>query len=274
MKYISYIITLLSIVACVASCTENKSVQQEEQQTAGQKDNPYKLGVNTIDVGKVAGKGKIKSLNTVPIYSVIDGIVSEMSLIEGQRVHKNETLAVIDDYEYNMQLSELESELEKKAFEVKSSLVGIGYNRDSLDTVPVKERDAVEIMTGYAYTKVKYDNLKQLHEKHTIKAPFDGNILDIKINKLFYARKGEPLFYLMDTDNLVVQFEVLENMVSQYSVGMPLEFTTLTFGDRKYSAKLISIAPNVESTGMVLMTASIDGKHPELRPGMTTFINY
>ena len=173
-----------------------------------------------------------------------------------------------------MLLSELESELQKKAYDVSSTLIGIGYSRDELDSVPSQERESVEIMTGYTYAKVKYENMKEMLDKHVIRAPFDGSILDIKANKLFYAKKGEPMFYLMDTENLVVQFEVLETIVSHYTLGMPLEFTTLSFGDRKYNARLVSIAPNVESTGMVVMTASIEGNHPELRPGMTTFINY
>lgn len=270
------IIITLSVVICLVSCARGGNTQQPEQQTEStvQTDNQFKLGVNTIDVSTVAGKGRIKSFNTIPVYSEIDGIIKEMSLVDGQRVKKNEVLAIIDDSECRMLLSELESELQKKEYDVNSTLIGIGYSRENLASVPASERESVEIMTGYTYTKVKYENMKQMLEKHIIKAPFDGSILDLKVNKLFYARKGEPLFYLMDTDNLVVQFEVLETMVSNYSVGMPLEFTTLSFGDKKYSAKLMSIAPNVENTGMVVMIANIEGKHPELRPGMTTFINY
>lgn len=266
------------MAACVVSCGQNGNSQQPQAQPQPQQieqaASQYKLGVNTIDVGTVAGKGRIKSFNTVPIYSVVEGIISKMNLVEGQHVKKNDILAVIDDSEYRLILSELESELQKKAYEVNSTLIGIGYSRDKLASVPRKEREDVEIMTGYSYTKVKYENMKQMLDKHIIKAPFDGYILDIKVDELFYARKGEPLFYLMDTEDLVIQFDVLETMVLQYSVGMPLEFTTLSFGDRKYSAKLISIAPNVESTGMVVMTARIEGRHPELRPGMTTFINH
>ncbi len=268
------IIITLAVVACLASCGQNTDTQRQEPPQTERTETQSKLGVNTIDVSKVAGKGRIRSLTTVPIYSVVEGIVNEMSLVEGQRVKKGEVLAVIDDSECRILLSELESELQKKAYEVKSTLIGIGYSRDSLDRVPARELESVEIMTGYSYTRVKYENLKQMLAKHIVRAPFDGSILDIKVDRLFYTRKGEPLFYLMDTENLVVQFDVLETMVSRYSVGMPLEFTTLSFGDTKYNATLISVAPNVESTGMVVMTARIDGRHPELRPGMTAFINY
>lgn len=266
----------MSALVCLVSCTQGGNSQQTEQQTPNinQTDNQYKLGVNTIEVDKVAGKGRIRSFDTVPIYSEIDGIIKDISLFEGKEVKKNEVLAVIDDSECRMMLSELESELQKKAYDVRSTLIGIGYSRDHLDQVPAQERESVEVMTGYSYAKVRYENMKKMLDKHIIKAPFDGSILDIKVNKLFYAKKGEPLFYLMNTKNLVVQFEVLESIVSHYTLGMPLEFTTLSFGDKKYGAKLMSIAPNVESTGMVVMTASIEGEHPELRPGMTAFINY
>lgn len=217
------VITLL-LTALAASCARSAGTQdvQGQQQENVQAESRFKMGVSTIDVSTVAGKGRIWSLNTVPIYSVVDGIIDRMSLVEGQRVRKNDVLAVIDDSECRLLLSELESELQKKACEVRSSLIGMGYSRDNLDSVPAEERESVEIMTGYTCTKVKYGNLKQMLEKHIIRAPFNGSILDIKVSRLFYARKGEPLFYLMDTDDLVVQFEVLETMVSRYSVGMPM----------------------------------------------------
>lgn len=270
------IIITLTLAACLVSCGQggNPGPVQPQPQPGEQAADQYKLGVNTIDVSTVAGKGRIWSMNTVPIYSVVEGIINEMSLVEGQYVRKNEVLAVIDDSECRLLLSELESELQKKAYEVKSSLIGIGYSRDNLDSVPERERESVEIMTGYAHAKVRYENQKKMLDRHIIRAPFNGSILNIKVDRLFYAHKGEPLFYLMDTDDLVVQFEVLETMVSRYSTGMPLEFTTLSFGDRKYSAKLLAIAPNVGSNGTVLMTARIEGQHTELRPGMTVFINY
>lgn len=265
---------VLSAMVFLISCGQRGDTPQLLMQQQPQDGILYNLGSNTLDVNKVASKGKIKSFNRVPIYSVMDGIIKEMSLVEGQRVRKGEVLAVIDDTEARLQLAELESELQKKSYDVQSTLIGMGYLRDHLDRVPAKERETVEIMMGYAYTKVRYDNLKQLLENHIIRAPFDGSIMDIKVNRLFYARKGEPLFYLMDTDDLIVQFEVLEAMLPMFNVGMPIEFTTLSFGNKKYSARLLSIAPNIEDTGMVVMMARIDGRHPELRPGMTTFVNY
>ena len=270
----TYITISLSAIVLMASCGQNVGSQQSQTAQNVPEKTQYKIGGNTLDVDKITGKGTIRSFNTVPVYSVMDGIIKEMSLVEGQRVRKGEVLAVIDDTEARLTLSELESELQKKAYDVQSTLIGMGYMRGQLDKVPAKERESVEIMVGYTYAKVRYDNLKIMLENHIIKAPFDGSILDIKVNRLYYARKGEPLFYLMDTEDLIVRFEVIETLLPKFKVGMPLEFTTLSFGDRKYAANLLSIAPNVENTGMVVMTARIEGRHPELCPGMTVFVNY
>lgn len=277
MEMSAFIRTALLIsaaICCISSCSRDRSTPAPPQQQAVQEDNSHKLGGNTIDISKVAGKGKIKSANTVPVYSVMDGTIIEMNLIEGQKVRKGQVLARIDDTETKLRLAELESELQRKAYDVQSALVGMEYRRDRLDEVPADVRKSAETMIGYSYTQVQIENLRKKLESHAIKAPFDGSILDLNVSRLCYARKGEPLFYLMDTDNLIVQFEVLETLIPAFTIGMSLDFTTLSFGDTKYQATLRSIAPNVESNGMVVMTAGIEGKHPELRPGMTTFVNY
>ncbi len=261
-------------ICCISSCSREKGTPAPPQQQTVQEDNSHRLGGNTIDINKVAGKGKIKSANTVPVYSVMDGVIVEMNLIEGQKVRRGQVLARIDDTETKLRLAELESELQRKAYDVQSALVGMDYRRDHLDEVPADVRKSAETMTGYSYTRVQIENLRKKLESHVIKAPFDGSILDFNVSRLCYARKGEPLFYLMDTDNLIVQFEVLETLIPAFTIGMSLDFTTLSFGDTKYRATLLSIAPNVESNGMVVMTARIEGSHPELRPGMTTFVNY
>lgn len=264
---------ILPVILIAVSCTQNQVQTLPVQQTV-QEEVHHKLGGNTINVERVAGKGVIRSANTVPVYSLMDGVITKMNLIEGQQVKKGEILAEIDDSEAKLKLLELESELQKKAYDVQTTLIGMGYRREAMSEVPADVRESVEVMMGYSLTKVQIDNLKKSLDNHIIRAPFSGSILNVNVNRMYYARKGESLFHLMDTDDLIIRFEVLETLLSSFSVGQRLEFTTLAFGDKKYDATLLSIAPNVESTGMVVMTARINGSHPELRPGMTTFVNY
>lgn len=264
-------ICLISSLWC--SCSDNGGSQpQEEEEIVFSTE--HMLGGNAINVDRVAGKGKIKSSNVAPIYSLVDGILLEMNNIEGQNVKKGQTIAVIDNSEAMATLAEMEAQLQKKEYEVRTTYVGLGYKPEQMDRIPADVRKSVETMTGYALLKLQIENQKRIIEKHIIKAPFDGTILDIKVNRMGYAHKGEALFYLMDTENKYVLFEVLETMLPAFKVGMSLEFTTLSYGSKVFEAQLQTIAPNVESNGMVYMSASIKGKHPELLPGMTTFVNY
>lgn len=264
-------ICLISALWC--SCSDNGGSQpQEEEEIVFSTE--HMLGGNAINVDRVAGKGKIKSSNVAPIYSLVDGILLEMNNIEGQNVKKGQTIAVIDNSEAMATLAEMEAQLQKKEYEVRTTYVGLGYKPEQMDRIPADVRKSVETMTGYALLKLQIENQKRIIEKHIIKAPFDGTILDIKVNRMGYAHKGEALFYLMDTENKYVLFEVLETMLPAFKVGMSLEFTTLSYGSKVFEAQLQTIAPNVESNGMVYMSASIKGKHPELLPGMTTFVNY
>lgn len=264
-------ICLISALWC--SCSDNGGSQpQEEEEIVFSTE--HMLGGNAINVDRVAGKGKIKSSNVAPIYSLVDGILLEMNNIEGQNVKKGQPIAVIDNSEAMATLAEMEAQLQKKEYEVRTTYVGLGYKPEQMDRIPADVRKSVETMTGYALLKLQIENQKRIIENHIIKAPFDGTILDIKVNRMGYAHKGEALFYLMDTENKYVLFEVLETMLPAFKVGMSLEFTTLSYGSKVFEAQLQTIAPNVESNGMVYMSASIKGKHPELLPGMTTFVNY
>lgn len=266
------IFILLPLLMCV-SCSQ-KAGETGGDDTVAVENSDYKLGSNTINVERVIGKGKIMTMNLAPVYSLVDGVILDMDLVEGTKVRKGQVLAVIDDSQARASLMELESELQKKSYEVRTSLIGLGYKQNQLDSVPSDVRSTVETMTGYSLLKLQIENQKKSLENHIIKAPFNGSVLNIKADKNYYAKKGDTLFFVMDTENLVVQFEVLETAISNFELGMPLKFTTLSYGDKSYDANLLSIAPNVESTGMVVMTAAIKGKHPELMPGMTTFINY
>lgn len=264
-------IAVIFLVA-LSSCVHDKSVQQpvfEEQETELE----HKLGSNVIDVTKIAGKGTILSQRILPIYSIVDGVIAEMSLIEGQAVNNGEVLVRIVDTDLRLHISELESELQKKKYDVTSTCIGLGYKRDSLELVPKDVLKSVETLTGYSHTELLLENAKSQLESYVIKAPFNGKVLNVNVGQFYFARKGEPLFYLMDADNLLVRFEVVESQLSLFSIGMPLEFTTLAYPDNLYHARLVSIAPNVESTGMVVMTAKITDGQDILRPGMTTLVN-
>lgn len=254
-------------------CADN-TAGNEPEAVGQQRLEEHRIGANTIEVERVAGKGVIRSVSNVAVYSLVDGVLTDMNLSTGQKVRKGQVLARIDRADAMLALLEYESALEKKALEVQTTLLGLGYRRDSLDLVPAEIRRRIEVMTGYAHEQLKVENQKKLLEHHTIKAPVSGSITDIRVGSMGYVHKGDPLFYVMDTDNLVVQFEVLETLLPVFSIGMPLEFTTLSYGNKTYKATLVSIAPKVEESGMIKMVARVEGQQPELRPGMTTFVNY
>ena len=266
------ILKAVIVLVALSSCVHDKSVLQPVVQEQGT-ELEHKLGSNVIDVTKIAGKGKILSRRILPIYSTVDGVIAEMSLIEGQEVRKGDLLFKIEDTDLRLHISELKSELQKKKYDVTSTCIGLGYKRDSLDFVPKDVFESVETLTGYSHTELRLENAESRLDSYVIRAPFNGKVLNVDVGQFYYARKGEPLFYLMDADNLLVRFEVVETQLPLFCVGMPLEFTTLAYPDRIYHAKLIAIAPNVESTGMVVMTAEITDGQDILRPGMTTLVN-
>lgn len=232
-----------------------------------------KLGDNTIDIQHVTSEGKLRSVNIVPIYSVVDGVIHDFSLEDGMAVKKGQQLMRIDDSGLLMQIAELEAELKRIEFEVENSFIGLGYKRNEFDQIPEEQRNNVEIMTGYQATKLKLEHMRQQLDYYVIKAPFNGNIIKVRMTHMGYARQGDTMFYLLDSENLKVEFMVVEKLLPQFRLGMELEFTTISYHNSTYKAKLISIAPDVSDDGMIRMTAKVEGTHPELLSGMTVLVN-
>ena len=87
------ILTFAVILAVCSSCARDKAVRQPVAQSP-ETGLEHKLGSNVIDVTKIAGKGKILSRRILPVYSVVDGVIAEMSLIEGQEVRKGEVINI------------------------------------------------------------------------------------------------------------------------------------------------------------------------------------
>lgn len=266
------ILGMMLCFTCVA-CNPNKETASLSTPTP-QVETPHKIGNNTIDVTRLAGKGNVVSKHNVAICSRVEGIVKTMNLIDGQVVKKGQTLAVIDNQEMQLKLQELESELKKKAHDVNNILIGLGYKRDALTNVPKEVRQSAETYAGYEHTKVLIENVKKQMELYVIKAPFNGCISKLQTQQNGYIGKGETLFNLIDMNDLEVEFTISEALVQQFKIGMSIHFTTIANGDNVYNAELTTMAPIVENNGMIILSAKITDNTSELLPGMTALVNY
>ena len=217
-------------------------------------------------------KGRIEVVSEIPVYSrIAEQIVMFAVEYLGQYVEKGQVVARLSDTALRDKILHCQAKLEKAEFQYQAILMGQGYKHDRLDEAPEDLKRLARINSGYNETKAELRLLEHQLEYCTIKAPVSGFVQKIQNTLYGQAKPGEPLFYIVDVDNLKVKFDVLENELAKYKKGIDISVTTVCFPSEHHSATISGCTPVIDSNGMIQVEATLK-PHPHLYPGMTAFV--
>lgn len=261
----------MALCFTATSCTkkEHKKVISSRRNF---KESEHNLGGVKVNPDKITSKGMIYAFRTVPVYAAAEGVITDFSLINGQHVTKGSVLGKVDDRNIRMEIKHLESQVEYCDMKLRETLIGLGYKHDGLDKVPAGLLKQVKASSGYTEKHVSLQNMKSHLKDYLITAPISGSVIDLKVDRYSYASTTEPLFYIIDTSQLLVKFSVLENYLSFFNVGDTIQVNTVAYQNETNNAVIRSIAPHVQSNGMIEIEARLENnKH--LAPGMSALID-
>lgn len=113
---------------------------------------------------------------------------------------------------------------------------------------------------------------KQNLEDATLKAPFDGTVVEVNVEPGEYIGANKVAVVLDDLDHLQATLYIDETDVGQVAVGQKVVVTLDAFPDAELTGKVseVAIEPHVQS-GVVLYPVTVDLDNPPVpvRPGMT-----
>lgn len=265
------IVIVMAFAFTVTSCTkkEHKKVVSSRQDF---KEAEHNLGGVRVNPDKITSKGVIQAFRTVPVYAAAEGVITSFDLINGQQVTKGSVLGRVDDRNIRMEIKHLEAQVEYCDMKLRETLIGLGYKHDGLDRVPEELLEKVKASSGYTEKHVSLQNMKSHLNDYLITAPISGKVVELKVDRYSYATTDEPLFYVIDTSRFLVKFSVLENYLSFFNVGDTVQVNTVAYQDEPNNAVIRSIAPLVQSNGMIEIEAVLENnKH--LAPGMSALID-
>lgn len=217
-------------------------------------------------------KGVIKSDNEIPVYSRMQGQLLEVSLMEGQRAGKGEILFRLDDTELRAALELKESELEQSKVKMEEILIGQGYKRSELASVPESTREYASIKSGCNVCQKEIELYRAKLQRTTVTAPVSGVVTTISASSYYFVDPGQILCLIVDTEHLIVSFSVLETEISRFPVGTELRVSTLSYSDQYHKAVIRTVGSVVDANGMVQIEAVLEDNE-NLMPGMTAIIN-
>jgi RND family efflux transporter MFP subunit len=167
-------------------------------------------------------QGNLQSDKNITLNAEVPGIIKSITVNEGDRVLKGQTLAIIDSEIIKKNLEEVKTSynLAKTLFEKQESLwkQKIGSEVQYLQSKSQKES-----------LEQRLEALQVQYEKTIIKSPFDGIVDQV------FSREGEiangmsPLLRIVNITNVYVSADVPENYILNVKKGSQtlLEFPSL-----------------------------------------------
>lgn len=121
----------------------------------------------------------------------------------------------------------------------------------------------------YQKTKAEADELAAVVAKCTIKAPFDGRVVEQKVRAQQFVQAGQPVIDILDNSALELEFVVPSKwspwLVESYKFQIKIDET-----GKSYPAKITRVGARIDPISQTFKVAAvIDGDFQELAPGMS-----
>lgn len=215
--------------------------------------------------------GKVKAANYADIYFRSQERIAHVFVKNGQRVARGQKLADLDMTELKVNLREAEISLEQANLELQDILIGQGYDPEKLENIPADMMKLVKVKSGYEQAILQKENTLRAIEQATLMAPFDGIIANLEAKPHHIAGGGEPFCRIIQTSNMEVEFEVVENELHLIEIGQQVEIIPLATTIDSLEGEICTINPQVDENGLIKVRARVKGNQG-LMEGMNVII--
>jgi RND family efflux transporter MFP subunit len=208
--------------------------------------------------------GQIKSRQRAELGFELAGTVVEVSVNEGDVVEAGQVLARLDARLLNAEIEDIKAqgedvlarlELAQLKLKRQRELINEGYSaKQQIDELKA------EISSFNAQLKRQQAQLESAFtrlEKHTLKAPYRGEIASRNIEEGGVSMAGQAVFKLLEQGREEARVGVPSKLISTLSVGSPV---SVIVADKTLTASVITIASNIDD---VTRTAAIRLALPE-----------
>lgn len=275
-KFYSILYIALLLTASCSGEKESGSDDKNPDERVSSSSNKAEVSVMTLEPrmfsydivsnGKVTA-GAYADMNFASSDAVIDNILVK----NGQRVAKGQTLATLDRFSLDNELTKATAAVERAQLELADALIGQGYDPDNLKAVPDEIMRLARLRSGLTQAEADLAKVQRSVAEATMKAPFDGVVANLFQKTGNRQSSSEPFCRIISTSGMEVDFPVLESELSLIKVGDLVECSPYT-SDNSYSGRVSEINPVVDKDGMVKVRATISG-NDGLYDGMNVRVN-
>ena len=210
-------------------------------------------------VHSLSGSGKVKAANYTDLYFRLQEQIAHVYVKNGVRVSKGQKLADLDTYALQSNLRQAEIGSEQAYLELQDILIGQGYDPDKLDAVPADVMKLARVKSGYEQAELQKEKALREIENATLVAPFDGVVANLTAQPHHLAGGSEPFCRIIQTNNMEVEFQVLENELHLVKMGQKVEIVPHASTVGVQLGEICNINPLVDEKGLIQVRARVKG---------------
>jgi RND family efflux transporter MFP subunit len=225
----------------------------------------------------VTAPGVVDAFEHVQVTARVAGVVDKVMFTEGQEVKQGAALALIDSRRYSLAVSSARAAVEKAKATAADSETSLKRRQDAVaqnpGLIPGEEMATYETHLQTASADVNSANealkLAQLNmDDSTVKAATGGVIQTRTVQTGQYVNAGTVVATLLQSDPMLLRFNVTTAEAPRLKVGMSAPFTLKESHD-PYNSKITLVAGAADpDSRLVPITAEIVVDHKFwLRPG-------
>ena len=253
---------LVGLSACTTkpqqTVIQKESIPMEEATQSVGKEVKLPVESRTV-VHSLTGSGKVKAANYTDLYFRLQERIAYVYVKNGSRVSKGQKLADLEMYTLQSNLRQAEIGSEQAYLELQDILIGQGYDPDKLAAVPADMMKLARVKSGYEQAELQKEKALREIENATLVAPFDGVVANLTAQPHHMAGGSEPFCRIIQTNNMEVEFKVLETELHLVKMGQKVEIVPQASTVGLQQGEICSRNPLVDEKGLIQVRARVKG---------------
>lgn len=190
-----------------------------------------------------------------------DGVLTEAKARSGDVIRVGQTLALLDNQQFKLELSRNGSEQARVRKQIESALAAGEISDVQFASFRLEELEAAAVL------------LQQKIDDAVVTASIDGVVISQDLDDVEDSpvSMGQPLYEIAPQDRFRVELEVAEQDAYEIQIGQPTELWIDDGSGRKKAGEIARVAPKLdlrEDRNTLVCEYSLANDDGSLRPGM------
>ncbi|RZT96858.1 RND family efflux transporter MFP subunit [Ancylomarina subtilis] len=273
-----YHILILSVLLLETACSNKKEPVQKE------KLRPVKYAeVSYSGIGQVRSfNGTARSDKEINLSFRTSGILTTLNIAAGQKVHKGDLLAQIDNSEARLSLEQSLSALNSAKANLNTSTSTLERTKTLFEKGSASLSDYENAKSSFASAEANYESAKrtvEIQKKQVgygiIYAPADGVIASKNVENNENVGAGSLIAVLNAGSFMEISLGLPENVINRVHKGMKITAKFPALQGKVFNGIVNEIAPSIESgTATYPVRIKLSGETSEIKSGMAANITF